>query len=204
LLERTGKEQNHARDIADAAEIAFRIGDATTLTRMVQQAEGIQVYYAVVKHDPLFAPFCPEAAWRLMKRQLAEYATSQEREQRDLAKIGETAAVLGDSDTAREIMETLKGQRFFTHVSEIAAVLGDVETAEEMMWAARRTGQWKNYEFDHFTASWHNPGAAYYLLKALGKEGYDIGIRAVDILEWGCKGKRITDFCKLQGSRKIR
>ena len=203
-MERQGKQRDKVGLIDQAVEIAFRIGDATTLTRIIQQAERVRVYYTAAEYRlSLFAPYHPEAAERLMLRQLAEYAESKERSQWNLARIGETAAVLGDSDTARAIMETLKDQRFFTHVSEIAAVLGDVETAEEMMWAARRTGQWKGYHFDHFTAAWHNPGAAYYLMNALRQEGYEIGVRAVDILEWGCKGKWITEFSRAERLRRM-
>jgi hypothetical protein len=64
--------------------------------------------------------------------------------------------------------------------------MGDIRLAEAMMWALKNRYEESfknNYEFLHVTAARHAPDAAYHLMLALQRQGYDVGIIAARILE---------------------
>jgi hypothetical protein len=163
-----------------AARIALRIGDKETIRRFMQEAD--QQESVLLKICPVLAEIAlihPVLAKELLKgieekmHWVEDYI---------VLYAGIMAAVLGERATARRAMDILLNKGSYGGYP-IAAILGDLRIAEEMMWKNIETFRYLVGSSFVQTIARFNPEAAFYLMQALEKEGYDVGEIAAAILE---------------------
>jgi len=168
------------RGVACAVVVATEIGDEETIERYVRD------YQINRKEDLAFYRFPIKLA--LSQPELAKRKMKHYEDNKYWSDMGEIAAVLGDIPTAQRAISKLKEQRLYGFAGIVAAILGDLGTAELMMWERK-----KDYEYDFdrrrgyhempSAVARYTPEAAYHLMQALEKQGYNIDLIAARILE---------------------
>jgi hypothetical protein len=164
----------------DAAEIAVGIRDTQTIRRIMRATERhglswINGSTVLVR----MAPFAPNIAKKLMQRFETEDTF-------ELVVAGEIAAVLGETETAQRISKKLQDRDEYSTAMIIAGILGDREAAEALLWQVKkRAGKYSSdgCEWAIECVATYNPEAAYALMQALEKAGYEITMLAVTILD---------------------